>query len=426
MLHSPLDNIALAYEPVWDKGRRICATRLTVHAVDPKKVDITQLLTFVTDGLPPDAPPLLLNPVAPALLVAMLKQAPVRNTWLEVPEFIWAKPEALELLLHARRFGHQLLWRGELSRFTPYTKKFQGLRGVLDVSAEDALLALRSAPQGGEFSAAGAAERVESPILAGHLYTGVASRAVADHALDKRQAWGVVGWPVDELLSENERQPVPMDQRVMVQIMQALDAEVPIQQVGRLLVQDPVVVYRLLRMVNSAAFGLSHEVESIRHALMMLGYDKLRSWLRGAYGTASSDRSLHPVRHAMLMRSRLMRLLLDPNSDEELKGEVQLTGVFAQLDRLMREPLAELLHQLPVPGRIFSTLVRRDGPYVAYLDVANAAADPARVADMPAICERSGFAMEEVNTAILELLATAREPTDQSFAPVADRSKRLA
>jgi hypothetical protein len=45
---------------------------------------------------------------------------------------------------------------------------------------------------------------------------------------------------------------------------------------------------------------------------------------------------------------------------------------------------------------------------------------------MPAICERSGFAMEEVNTAILELLATAREPTDQSFAPVADRSKRLA
>jgi c-di-GMP-related signal transduction protein len=127
----------------------------------------------------------------------------------------------------------------------------------------------------------------------------------------------------------------------------------------------------------------------------------------------------------MLMRSRLMRLLLDPNSDEELKGEIQLTGVFSQLDRLMKEPLAELLRQLPVPDRIFSTLVRHDGPYVAYLDVANAAADPARVADMPAICEGSGFAMEEVNTAILELLATAREPTDQNFAPVPDGSKRL-
>jgi len=417
MLHSPLDNIALAYEPVWDKGRRICASRLTVHAVDPKKVDITQLLTVVTDGLPPAAPPLLLSPVAPALLVAMLKQAPVRNTWLEVPEFIWAKPEALELLLHARRFGHQLLWRGELSRFAPYAKRFQGLRGVLDVSADDALLALRAASQGGEFSAVGASERVDSPILPGHLYTGVASRAVADHALDKRQAWGVVGWPVDELLSENERQPVPMDQRVMVQIMQALDAEVPIQQVGRLLVQDPVVVYRLLRMVNSAAFGLTHEVESIRHALMMLGYNKLKAWLRTSYASASSDRSLHPVRHGMLLRSRLMRLLLDPNSDEELKGEVQLTGVFAQLDRLMREPLAELLHQLPLPGRIFSTLVRHDGPYVAYLDVANAAANPARVADMPAICERSGFSMEEVNAAILELMATVREPTEQNFVP---------
>jgi hypothetical protein len=45
---------------------------------------------------------------------------------------------------------------------------------------------------------------------------------------------------------------------------------------------------------------------------------------------------------------------------------------------------------------------------------------------MPAICESSGFAMEEVNTAILELLATAREPTDQSFVPAPDRSPRLA
>lgn len=424
MLHSSLDNIALAYEPVWDKGRRICATRLTVHALDAQNVDTTQLLTSVTDELPPDAPPLLLNPVAPALLVSILKQAPVRNTWLEVPEFIWAKPEALELLLHARRFGHQLLWRGDLARFAPYAKKFQGLRGVLDVSAEDALLALRSVVQGGEFSASGAGERVESPILAGHLYTGVSSRAVADHALDKRQAWGLVGWPTDELLSENERQPVPMDQRVMVQIMQALDAEVPIQQVGGLLVQDPVLVYRLLRMVNSAAFGLSHEVESIRHALMMLGYDKLRAWLRSAYRTASSDRSLHPMRHALLMRSRLMLLLLGPNSDEELKGEIQLSGVFAQLDRLMREPLAELLHQLPVPGRIFSTLVRRDGPYVAYLDVANAVSDPARVSDVPTICESSGFTLDEVNTAVLKLLATAREPTDQDFSSLPGSAKR--
>jgi c-di-GMP-related signal transduction protein len=206
-----------------------------------------------------------------------------------------------------------------------------------------------------------------------------------------------------------------MDQRVMVQIMQAIEADVPMLAMERLLVQDPVLVYRILRWVNSAAFGLSHEVESVRHALMMLGYDKLKAWLRDGLPQASTDRSLHPLRHAMLMRSRLMRLLLDPNADEEIKGEVQLTGLFAQLDRLLKEPLPELLNQLPLPARIFSSLVRGDGPYVAYLAVAQAMADPLQPERIAAVCEQGGFSLQEANAAVIELLATAREPADQTF-----------
>jgi len=415
MLHSPLDDIAFAYEPIWDHTRRICASRLILHAVHPRTADIVPMLAALTDGFPPDAPPLLLSTDDPRLLLSLLKQAPVRNTWLEVPESLWHRPETLGMVLAARRFGHQLLWRGELARFAPYAQKFKGLRGLLSVSVDDAVLALQAAGQGGEFSLPGHVPRLQSPILPGHLYVGVPSRALADHCLDRQKAWGVVGWPDDELLSANRFKPIPMDQRVMVQIMQAVDAEVPIQQLGALLVQDPVLVYRLLRLVNSAAYGLSHEVESIRHALMMLGYDKLKSWLQTLYPSASADRSMHPLRHGLHMRARLMRGLLDPNSDEELKGEVHLTGTFSHLDQLMKEPLAELLHQLPIPGRIFSTLVRHDGPYVAYMDVANAVSSPHRVDQVPAVCERCGFSLDEVNHAVIRLLATARDPADKSF-----------
>ena len=421
MLHSPLESLALAYEPVWDRSRRLSASRVTLHAVQRPSLDMTHLVGLLNDSQPVDAPPLLLTTESPPLLLALLKTAPARNTWLEVPEFVWAKPEALDLLMKARRLGHQLLWRGSLARFAPYLQKFQGLRGVLEVSADDALLALQAAAQRGEFALPAHVERIESPILAGHLYRCVNSRALADHALDKRQAWGLVGWPDDDLLSASEQTPIPMDQRVMVQIMQAADAEVPILQMERLLVQDPVVVYRLLRMVNSAAFGLSHEVESIRHALMMLGFDKLKAWLRSAYPTASADKDLQPLRHSMHMRARLMRLLLDPNADEELKGELQLTGVLSQLDLLMKQPLAELLHQLPMPGRIFSSLVRHDGPYVPYLDLVKAMSNPEQAGLIPAVCERGGFSLEEANTAVLNLLATARQPVDQSF--TAQRSR---
>jgi hypothetical protein len=156
MLHSPLDDIAFAYEPVWDRTRRICASRLIIHALRPRSVDIVPLLAALTDGFPPDAPPLLLSTDEPHLLLSLLKQAPVRNTWLEVPESLWAKAEALELVMGARRFGHQLLWRGELTRFEPYARKFKGLRGVLELSVDDSVLALQAASQGGRVLDAGA------------------------------------------------------------------------------------------------------------------------------------------------------------------------------------------------------------------------------------------------------------------------------
>jgi len=420
MLPSPLEDVAFAYEPVWDKTRRICASRLTIHALRPGAVDIVALLTALTDGFPPDAPPLLLSVDEPRLLVSLLKQAPVRNTWLEVPEALWAQPSTLELVGAARRLGHQLLWRGERGRFEPYAKRFSGLRAVLDLSVDDTIAALQAASQGGEFSLAANVERVESPILPGHLYTGVSSRALADHALDRKAAWGVVGWPEDELLTAQPHKAVGMDLRIMSQIRQAIDGEVPIQTLVAVVSQDPVVVYRLLRMVNSAAFGLAHEVSTIRHALMMLGYDKLAQWLEAARPGGTSDRSWHPLRHGMHMRARLMRLLLDARADDLVSSEIHLTGVFAHLDQLLKEPLPELLNQLPLPGRIFSTLVRRDGPYVAYLDVAAVLSAPHRVHEVADVCTRCGFSLDEANHAVIQLLATARYPSDLTFARTRD------
>jgi c-di-GMP-related signal transduction protein len=43
--------------------------------------------------------------------------------------------------------------------------------------------------------------------------------------------------------------------------------------------RDPALVYRLLRIANSAASGSSRQVSSIRDALVMVGVSKLRAWL---------------------------------------------------------------------------------------------------------------------------------------------------
>ena len=98
--HTVLDSVAMVYTPLWNRARELAGVRVAVRATHPRGVDAPHLLQAIGEDWPEGAPPLVLALQTPRLLQQALSCPPVRNTWLEVPEFIWAKPEALELLRH--------------------------------------------------------------------------------------------------------------------------------------------------------------------------------------------------------------------------------------------------------------------------------------------------------------------------------------
>ena len=122
-----------------------------------------------------------------------------------------------------------------------------------------------------------------------------------------------------------------------------------VDRIERYVRQDPVLVHRLLVRVNSAGYGLSREIESLRHALMMIGFGALDVWLGEQLAASEeADSALHPVRYGMVMRARLAQHLLDSGSDDNLRSEVFLTALFAQLDRLLHKA-----HVLNIKGRSY-------------------------------------------------------------------------
>jgi EAL and modified HD-GYP domain-containing signal transduction protein len=54
--------------------------------------------------------------------------------------------------------------------------------------------------------------------------------------------------------------------------------EASIVEVEDLVKRDPSLTYRVLQCVNSAAFGVRRELQSIRQALVLLGLDQVRKW----------------------------------------------------------------------------------------------------------------------------------------------------
>ena len=83
--------------------------------------------------------------------------------------------------------------------------------------------------------------------------------------------------------------------QVVLELINRIDREEPIERLDATLKGDPSLAFRLLRTMNSPAFGLQVEINSFRHALMMLGYAKLKRWLALLLASASKDARLKPV-----------------------------------------------------------------------------------------------------------------------------------
>ncbi len=409
MSHTVLDSVAMAYQPIWNRRRLLAAVRLTVWPTDPASVDGAHLLRVLGDDWPVHAPVLVLAPGSPELLNQALRCEPVPNTWLEVPAVLFEQSESLAMLSTATRLGHQLLRRGDLAQVRREYIAPLEVRSLLRLNAEEAFEALRCRP-----TAQASVAVNPSPIVSGQIYQNINDRRLADHCLDEAGAWGLLDWPSDNVLHASRHKAPGCDPIVITLIRQAIERDASLEHIERFVRQDPVLVYRLLRLVNSVEYGGRHEIDSLRHAIMMVGLRALDDWLVGQMAGADADLAMHPVRYEMVMHARLSQHLLDSGSDEELRAEVYTTAVFSQLTRLMNEPLDQLIASLPLNARVSEALLKHTGPYHPLLDIARAQGDAQRLAQLPGVCEQHDISLEHANRALLRMLASSR---DHGLAP---------
>lgn len=134
---------------------------------------------------------------------------------------------------------------------------------------------------------------------------------------------------------------------------------------------DPALSYRLLRYINSPAIGLRRTIESIGHALVLLGHDQIYRWLTLLLFTAGK---LDPLSQTLLrnalVRARFAESLgqnrLKPNECESLF----IVGIFSLLDVLLNIPMQQALAGLHLPQAVSDALLSQSGPYAPYLKLA--------------------------------------------------------
>lgn len=152
--------------------------------------------------------------------------------------------------------------------------------------------------------------------------------------------------------------------------MAAVQKEADPRVLDEIAKRDVTLSFKLLRYVNSASFGLSRRVESVRHAATILGYDQLLKWLSLLAVTAGNGAAPSLTLSAMT-RAKLMELL-GKNMDRKDQDNLFITGMFSMLDRIMGIPLDQVLSHINLPENVTDALLNGEGKYRRFLDLAMA------------------------------------------------------
>lgn len=170
--------------------------------------------------------------------------------------------------------------------------------------------------------------------------------------------------------------------------------------------RDVALSFKLLRYINSVGFGLSCEIQSIRHALAILGYQQLYRWLTLLLVTAGEGSTSPALMKTAVTRGRLTELLGKEMLEAADRDNLFIVGVFSLLDAMLEMPMDQALDKLYLPESISDALLHRHGIYGPFLELAEACegGDSGRI-------EKLAFSLQlepdKINQAHLSALAWA-------------------
>jgi EAL and modified HD-GYP domain-containing signal transduction protein len=173
--------------------------------------------------------------------------------------------------------------------------------------------------------------------------------------------------------------------------------------IDRLFKRDVALSFKLLRYINSVGFGLSCEIQSIKHALTILGYQQLYRWLTLLLVTAKEDSTPPVLMKTAIIRGRLTELLGQNYLEKQDRDNLFIVGVFSLLDVMLEMPMDKVLDQLNLPENICDALLTRQGIYGPFLALSEAC-EGVEAAPLQELAESLQLEPDTVNKAHLDAL----------------------
>ncbi|HNR10335.1 MAG TPA: HDOD domain-containing protein [Nitrosomonas europaea] len=277
---------------------------------------------------------------------------PSKHVVLELLETISATPEVVQRCIELKQMGYQLA----LDDVTRIDDRIEPLLPIINIVKVDVL--------------------------------ALTDNEISD-LIQKLRAWPVI--PLAEKVDSPERARMCMDlgfemfqgyffakpvivsgskigsgKLSLLRLLSLVMCDAKIDEIEQLLKREPGLSYSILRMVNSVAAALPQKIDSIRQAIIAMGYQPLKRWVQLLLYAANPAGELNEANALMqtaAIRGRLMELIaiIDRPHDKNYQDRAFMTGIMSLLDTLFGMEIQQIVDKLEMPDEVIRALVHREG-----------------------------------------------------------------
>ncbi|MCP5055076.1 MAG: HDOD domain-containing protein [bacterium] len=163
---------------------------------------------------------------------------------------------------------------------------------------------------------------------------------------------------------------VPSYKMNLLQILKEMQQpEISVVKLEKVIARDVSLSYKLLRFINSAAFGFVNDIHSIRHALNLLGIFEFKKWMSLVLLSQMGSDKPNELLISSLIRAKFCEMAAESISQKHRQSDFFLMGLMSLIDAFLDRPMADILQELPISSDIKGAIQGANTPMGRVLDL---------------------------------------------------------
>jgi len=174
-----------------------------------------------------------------------------------------------------------------------------------------------------------------------------------------------------------EKRKIDEGGAALLKLMRQMMDDADIEEIEKTFRSSPGLTYKLLLLVNSVSYAGLQKIQTVRHAISMLGRAQIKRWVQLAlFATDDSHATENPLVDMAAVRGGFMEQMATAcprlRSNREAPDQAFMTGILSLLESLYDIPMGQIAEELNLSEEVQQALVDREGVYGSLLALAEA------------------------------------------------------